>query len=194
MRIQLFLVACLFSLGTATADSPHGISPGDINRKGDACNDFFDYANGAWRKENPIPDYMDRWSRRWQSGELNKEHVRSILDEVSARRDWPAGSAEQLSGDFYGACMAEDQVNQAGIAPVQSLLDEVASIQTRADVIKALDLICDYYRGNEPSSPVPLILQRAQRLVDKDFITIMTDLTPNALAQLQIITGTKPKE
>jgi len=134
MRIQLFLVACLFSLGAATADSPHGISPGDINRKGDACNDFFDYANGAWRKENPIPDYMDRWSRRWQSGELNKEHVRSILDEVSARRDWPAGSAEQLSGDFYGACMAEDQVNQAGIAPVQSLLDEVASIQTRADV------------------------------------------------------------
>jgi type VI secretion system protein ImpA len=68
------------------------------------------------------------------------------------------------------------------------------AIQTRADVIKALDLICDYYRGNEPSSPVPLILQRAQRLVDKDFITIMTDLTPNALAQLQIITGSKPKE
>jgi endothelin-converting enzyme/putative endopeptidase len=134
MRIQLFLVACLFSLGAATADSPHGISPGDINRKGDACNDFFDYANGAWRKENPIPDYMDRWSRRWQSGELNKEHVRSILDEVSARRDWPAGSAEQLSGDFYGACMAEDQVNLAGIAPVRLLLDEVASIQTRADV------------------------------------------------------------
>ena len=49
---------------------------------------------------------MDRWSRRWESGELNKEHVRSILDEVSARRDWPAGSAEQLSGDFFGACMA----------------------------------------------------------------------------------------
>jgi putative endopeptidase len=134
MRTQLFVAACVFSLAAAAADSPHGISPGDINRKGDACNDFFDYANGAWRKENPIPDYMDRWSRRWQSGELNKEHVRSILDEVSARRDWPAGSAEQLSGDFYGACMAEDQVNQAGIAPVRSLLDEVASIQTRPDV------------------------------------------------------------
>jgi type VI secretion system protein ImpA len=68
------------------------------------------------------------------------------------------------------------------------------SIQTRADVVKALDLICDYYRDNEPSSPVPLILQRAQRLVDKDFMEIMTDLTPEALAQLQIITGAKPKE
>ena len=67
------------------------------------------------------------------------------------------------------------------------------TIQSRADVIKALDLICDYYRENEPSSPVPLIIQRAQRLVDKDFMTIMSDLTPDALSQLQIITG-KPKE
>ena len=62
--------------------APHGIQPADINRDGNACNDFFDYANGTWRKENPIPDYMDRWSRRWQSGEVNKEHVRGILDEV----------------------------------------------------------------------------------------------------------------
>lgn len=68
------------------------------------------------------------------------------------------------------------------------------SIQTRADVIKALDLICDYYRDNEPSSPVPLILQRAQRLVAMDFMEIVTDLTPDALTQLQVITGKKPKE
>jgi type VI secretion system protein ImpA len=68
------------------------------------------------------------------------------------------------------------------------------TIQSRADVIRALDLICSYYSAQEPSSPVPLILQRAQRLVDKDFMTIMNDLTPEALTQLQLITGTKPKE
>ena len=77
---------------------------------------------------------MDRWSRRWQSGEVNKEHVRSILDEVSARRDWPAGSAEQLSGDFYGACMDESRVNQLGIGPVRTLLDEISGAQSRSDV------------------------------------------------------------
>jgi len=68
------------------------------------------------------------------------------------------------------------------------------SINTRADVLKALNLICDYYRNNEPSSPVPLILQRAQRLVDKDFMAIMNDLTPDALTQLRVITGTKAEE
>ena len=109
MKSRSIVFAGLFSLATAAAAAPHGIEPADINRNGNACTDFFDYANGAWRKENAIPDYMDRWSRRWQSGEINKEHVRDILDEVSARRDWPAGSAEQLSGDFYGACMDESR-------------------------------------------------------------------------------------
>jgi len=65
-------------------------------------------------------------------------------------------------------------------------------IQTRGDVVKALNLICDYYRDHEKSSPVPLILQRAQRLVDKDFTSILSDLTPDALKQLQVITGIKP--
>jgi putative endopeptidase len=137
MKANFFLVAALSSLAAA-ADTPHGIQPGDINRDGNACTDFFDYANGAWRRDNPIPDYMDRWSRRWQSGEVNKEHVRGILDEVSKRRDWPTGSAEQLSGDFYGACMDEARVNEAGITPVKPLLDEIRSIETRADVQRVI--------------------------------------------------------
>ena len=93
MKSRSYVIAAIFSLATTAGAEPHGIQPADINREGNACTDFFEYANGAWRKENPIPDYMDRWSRRWQTGEVNKEHVRHILDEVSARRDWPAGSA-----------------------------------------------------------------------------------------------------
>src|SRR5262245_21589677 len=99
MNPRAFLIAGLLSAAPAVAADRHGIQPGDINREGTACGDFFEYTNGTWRKENPIPDYMDRWSRRWQSGEVNKEQVRGILEQVSARRDWPAGSAEQLSGD-----------------------------------------------------------------------------------------------
>ena len=134
MRKRVLLVASLLCVGGAAIAAPHGIEEADINRDARPCDDFFEYANGSWRKENPIPEYMDRWSRRWQSGELNKENVRSILDEVSARRDWPAGSAEQLSGDFYGACMDESRVNEAGLAPVRSVLDEIAAIRSQADV------------------------------------------------------------
>jgi endothelin-converting enzyme/putative endopeptidase len=127
-------IAALFALTTTATAATHGIDTGDMNRDANACNDFFDYANGAWRKAHPIPDYMDRWSRRWESGEVNKEHVRDILTGVSARSDWQAGSAEQLSGDFYAACSNEGQANQLGLKPVQPLLDEISEVKTRADV------------------------------------------------------------
>ena len=39
-------VASLFFISTVATAAPHGILPGDINRKGDACTDFYDYANG----------------------------------------------------------------------------------------------------------------------------------------------------
>jgi len=130
-KSSLPLVA-LFAAATATAGGLHGIHPEDINRAGDACTDFYDYANGAWRKQHPIPDYMDRWSRRWESGEVNKEHVRDILTELSARNDWPAGSAGQLAGDFYAACMDESRVDALGSKPVQPWLADIDAIGDKA--------------------------------------------------------------
>src|SRR5690349_12708930 len=56
------LAAALAAIATPVF-AAHGIEAGDIRRDGAACNDFFDYANGAWRASHPIPDYMDRWSR-----------------------------------------------------------------------------------------------------------------------------------
>ena len=135
-RVPLAVSLCLVSV-TAFAQQ-HGIDPADINRNGVPCTDFFDYANGAWRAQHAIPDYMDRWSKRWQSGETNKEHVRDILVDMSARKDWPVGSAEQLSGDFYAACMDQSRVDALGVKPVQPLLDEVRAIKTGADVQKTI--------------------------------------------------------
>src|SRR5688572_9786342 len=133
IRSSLPLVA-LLAATTASAGALHGIAPDDINRNGDACTDFFDYANGAWRQQNPIPDYMDRWSRRWQSGEVNKEHVRDILTELSATTNWPKGSAGQLAGDFYAACMDESRVDALGSKPVQPWLAEIDAIKDKAGV------------------------------------------------------------
>jgi endothelin-converting enzyme/putative endopeptidase len=132
IRHKALLSICIAA--TAPAYAQHGIDANDIKRDGVPCNDFFDYANGAWRAAHAIPDYMDRWSKRWESGEINKEHVRDILADVSKKTDWPKGGAEQLSGDFYAACMDEPRVNALGIKPVQPLLDEVRALKTGADV------------------------------------------------------------
>jgi type VI secretion system protein ImpA len=65
------------------------------------------------------------------------------------------------------------------------------AIASRADVVRAIDQICEYYRTAEPGNPVPLLLRRAQRLVDKDFMALMEDLLPESVSQLSNITGQK---
>ncbi len=58
-------------------------------------------------------------------------------------------------------------------------------IVTREDAIKALDRVCEYYERNEPSSPLPLLIRRAQRLASKSFLDIIRDLAPDAVSQAE---------
>jgi type VI secretion system protein ImpA len=62
-------------------------------------------------------------------------------------------------------------------------------VSGRDDVIRLLDAICGYYRQQEPSSPVPVLLQRARRLVPMDFLSIVRDLAPTGLAEVEAIRG-----
>ena len=62
-------------------------------------------------------------------------------------------------------------------------------ILTREDVASMIDKICTYYQKYEPSSPVPLVLQRAKRLVKKNFFEIMEDLAPDGLHQVTMVAG-----
>lgn len=160
MHRSRLAIVLLAAAGTATAGSLHGIQTSDIDRNANACTDFYQFANGAWRQQNPIPDYMDRWSRRWQSGEVNKEHVRDILTEASARSDWPHGSAKQLSGDYYAACMDEGAVAQRGLAPAKALLDEVGAIRTRGDLQRVIGHLHDV------GVPAPFVLNSGQDFHD----------------------------
>ncbi len=62
-------------------------------------------------------------------------------------------------------------------------------LRNHADVIDALNRVCDYFEQNEPSSPVPLLVRRARRLVSKDFMAIIEDLSPDTVARIQSISG-----
>lgn len=66
---------------------------------------------------------------------------------------------------------------------------KVGEISSRNDVIRALDAVCSYYERNEPSSPVPILLRRAQRLVTMNFVDIMRDLAPSAMSDIEKIRG-----
>ncbi len=107
MSRTLICLAALLAAALAPEAPRKGIELADMNRNVEACSDFFEFSNGAWRAINPIPPSMSRWSRRWQAGEESKDRLKGILEEAAAVKNAPKGSVDQLIGDFYGACMNE---------------------------------------------------------------------------------------
>jgi type VI secretion system protein ImpA len=73
-------------------------------------------------------------------------------------------------------------------------VDAAASVETvpgainsREDVVRMLERINEYYTKNEPSSPVPLLLDRAKRLVKMDFHEIVQDLAPSGMSYFDFL-------
>ena len=84
---------------------------------------------------------------------------------------------------------------EGGLAATAGGDEEVAGgaasglVRSREDVVRLLDGICEYYRSREPSSPVPLLLERAKRLAYMDFLSIVQDLAPGGLPEVNTIRG-----
>ena len=64
-------------------------------------------------------------------------------------------------------------------------------IRSREDVVRALDRILAYYAKHEPSSPIPLLVERCKRLVTMGFLDIIRDLAPDGVRQIETLSGQK---
>lgn len=83
--------------------------------------------------------------------------------------------------------IAERGSAQAGEGPHATRAGIPGEIRSRPEALAALDAVSNYFRTHEPSSPVPLLLARAKRLVDMDFLSILKDIAPEAKAPSVIL-------
>lgn len=99
-----------------------------------------------------------------------------------------AAAHERLAANHAGMTAARTADGEAAPAASSSRAYSGA-VTSRADVITTLDRVCAYYSAIEPSSPVPLLLRRAQRLVPLDFLAIVRDLARDGLGDIAKIAG-----
>lgn len=111
------------------------------------------------------------------------KEMRYVFDQYA---ETGAGEADESSGDGEGG------TGEAGSGSSSRKAAAVGGVSSRQDVLRTLDLICKYYRENEPSSPVPILLERAKKLVTADFLQIVQNLLPDGMSQLEQIKGPDP--
>jgi type VI secretion system protein ImpA len=106
----------------------------------------------------------------------------------------------QSAQRFLASSVGDSTVANGGAADGEVSVESVATggpavggpLRSREQVVRALEQICEYYKRNEQSSPVPLLLRRAQKLATMDFVQIMNELTPSAMDELKKIAGEPP--
>lgn len=118
-------------------------------------------------------------------------NLRRIRDFVGKQGGTDTAAAEDDTNDTNAG---GDNAAEAGTARRASAAGISGEVESRADVVRMLDKILAYYARNEPSSPVPMLLERAKRLTPKTFFEILEDLAPDSLQQVELIRGRLPEQ
>jgi putative endopeptidase len=102
------------------------VKPGD---------DFFDFANGKWFKNHPIPK-SENQNGLWEliQDTINAQ-VLDLCKTSAALTNAEAGSAKQKIGDFYYTAMDSVSLNKKGISDIKSELDKIDNIKDIKGII-----------------------------------------------------------
>jgi len=195
-RVAVVLAASVLISGTAKAQdaSPsvaqraplpalRVVDPGFIDTTANACVDFFQFAVGNWLRTDSIPAAYSTTGVGKDMTDRNELVVRSVLADATARRDsTPPQSTEHKLGTFYATCMDSSRAEADGLAPIQPLLDSIASVASRRALlreiaalqVRGVDALFNFYPNPAPHDAAHYVAWLAQGglgMPDRDYYT-----------------------
>ncbi|MCF0061620.1 M13 family metallopeptidase [Dyadobacter chenwenxiniae] len=119
----------------ATGEKVPGFNISSLDSTAKACDDFDTYANGGWKKANPIPGTESRWGAFNVLDKENKEvRLRGIIDEIVKLEDRKNGSEEQQIADYYQSYLDTATIEKRAITPLKPYLDKINGVQSLKDL------------------------------------------------------------
>eukprot|EP00111_Clytia_hemisphaerica_P006624 TCONS_00019179-protein len=90
------------------------------------CDSFYDYACGAWAKENAIPStHLSKWTSFTEVSDKNQRLLKRILDDMHA--DPQDNEALEKVRMFFNSCLRTDFIEKQGNASLEKLIQYVGS-------------------------------------------------------------------
>ena len=138
-KVFFFFLICLsiFSCKSKTEVTQQDVFAANIDTTVNPGQDFFEYANGKWIKDHPIPADESSWGIGNIVYNENQQRLREISEEA-AKEGGAKGSAGQKIGDFWTAAMDSVTVEQQGTKYLQPYIDEINSITDIPSLMKTV--------------------------------------------------------
>jgi putative endopeptidase len=144
-------------------------------------DDFYQYANGTWLKNNPVPSTDSRWGSFSQLMEDNLKKLKGILEET-AKKENVNGSNAQKIGDYFFTYMDSVKKNAEGVKPLSPYLKQVDDLKSNSELVnvitnlqlKGVRVAWGLYVSSDPKSSNVNIAQANQGglgLPDKEYYT-----------------------
>ena len=111
----------------AAADSS-GFAVSHMDKTCKPCDDFFQFVNGNWIKNNPIPPDYPSWGSGQILADNNQKQLRSILERAATNESAAPGSNERKIGDFYASCMDTASINAQGAKSLDAEFAQIAGL------------------------------------------------------------------
>lgn len=95
---------------------------------------FYQYANGNWKVNNPIPNEYSSWGSFSVLQEKNLKAIHAMLQKLSQDKQLQPGSVTQKIADFYASGMDMKKINKQGISPLKQEFANIEAINSISDL------------------------------------------------------------
>ena len=126
--------------GTKSAEAPGRklLDPANLDTTVHPGDDFFQYANGTWLRNNPIPKSKTRWGSFNELQENNYTALHTLLDSAAGIANAQQGSNMQKVGDFYKTGMDSATIDKMGIVPLSDVINRINNIKDANGIIEEI--------------------------------------------------------
>ena len=135
-----FLILGLFASWGCKEEQKHktmAIDPQNMDLLTEPGTNFFQYANGGWMKNNPIPADKGRYGIFDELRESNDRIIQELINNLSAA-EHPEGSVSQKIGDFYATGMDTVKIEGQGLSPLMGYFQQIDALSSKGDIEEAI--------------------------------------------------------
>src|SRR4051794_40931416 len=112
--------------GLELQDMDPSVKPGD---------GFFQYAEGTWLKNHPIPADKTAAGYNYDLPDEIELQVKKMVEDAAGH---PTSPTAQKIGDAYAAWMDQSGIDAHGLAPLKPYLDRIDAVSTRSQLVNLM--------------------------------------------------------